>query len=126
DGERGEAKASLVAQFHDRHRAVYGHSDPAAPVEFIDLRVQVVGAAAKPRLGTVRRQSRRGDGETRRRGAWTPSGEAEVAVYQRAALAPGERLQVPCIVEQYDTTIYVPPGFTSRVDDHHHVIAEQE
>jgi N-methylhydantoinase A len=68
DGARGEAKASLVAQFHERHRAVYGHSDPAAPVDFIDLRVQVVGAAAKPRLGTVRRQSRRGDaGPGRRR-----------------------------------------------------------
>ena len=125
DGERGEAKASLVARFHGRHHAVYGHSDPAAPVEFIDLRVQVVGVASKPQLGGVRWQSRRSDGETRRRGAWTPSGEAEVAVYDRAALAPGHRLEVPCIVEQYDTTIYIPPGFAARVDDHHNVIAEQ-
>jgi len=126
DGGRAEAKASLVARFHDRHRAVYGHSDAAAPVEFIDLRVQVVGAAAKPRLGNVRWKTRRGEGATRRRGAWTPEGTATVTVYDRAALGPGQRLQVPCIVEQYDTTIYIPPGFTARVDDYHTVIAEWE
>ncbi len=133
DGEGGGTKASLLARFHDQHRAVYGHSDPAAPVEFIDLRVQAVGVASKPRLGGVRWKSRRGGGGlpadgvvgTRRRGVWTPTGETELAVYDRAALAPGGRLEVPCIVEQYDTTIYIPPGFAARVDAHHNVIAEQ-
>ena len=125
DGERGETKASLIARFHERHAAIYGHSDPAAPAEFIDLRVQVVGAAPKPRLGGVRWTGGRGDAATRRRGAWTPEGDRSFRVYNRAPLPPGERLEIPCIVEQYDTTIYIPPGFTSRVDEHLNVIAER-
>jgi N-methylhydantoinase A len=125
DGGGGETRANLLARFHERHHAVYGHSDPAAPVQFIDLRVQVVGEAAKPRLGGVRWRARPLAASPPRRVAWTPSGEAELAVYDRAALAPGRRLGVPCIVEQYDTTIYIPPGFTARVDAHHNVIAER-
>ncbi len=125
DGEGGETRANLLAHFHERHHAVYGHSDPAAPVEFIDLRVQVVGVAVKPRLGGVRWHARRVAASPRRRVAWTPHGEAELAVYDRAALAPGQRLDSPSIVEQYDSTIYIPPGFAARVDAHDNVIAER-
>src|SRR5574341_769722 len=126
DGAGGESRANLLARFHERHHAVYGHSDPAAPVEFIDLRVQVVGEASKPHLGGVRwRTTRRIAPSPSRRVVWTPSGEAELAVYDRAALAPGQRLEVPCVVEQYDTTIYIPPGFAARVDAHYNVIAER-
>ncbi len=125
DGEGGETRANLLAQFHERHHAVHGHSDPAGPVEFIDLRVQVVGVAAKPSLGGVRWHAAAAGGGPKRRVVWTPQGPAMMTVYDRAALAPGQHLECPCIVEQYDSTIYIPPGFAARVDAHHNVIAER-
>ena len=125
DGDAGDVKARLVTRFHERHEAIYGHGDPAAPLEFIDLRVQVVGIAPKPRLGGVRWQIRREEAGTRGRGVWTPEGERSLLVYDRAGLQPGRQLDTPCIVEQYDSTIYIPPGFAARVDPHLNVIAEQ-
>jgi N-methylhydantoinase A len=37
-------------------------------------------------------------------------------VIQRATLRPNDTFTGPAIVEQYDTTTYVPHGFTVHVD----------
>ncbi len=36
-------------------------------------------------------------------------------VVDRTSIGPGERLVGPAIVEQLDTTVLVPPGYTARV-----------
>ena len=39
-------------------------------------------------------------------------------VYSRDTLGADSRLIGPCVIEQYDATILLPPGFTLRVDDY--------
>ena len=34
----------------------------------------------------------------------------------RFAMRPGDRREGPLIVEQYDTTVYVPEGFQVEID----------
>ena len=41
----------------------------------------------------------------------------EAMVLQRASLSAGAKLSGPLIIEQYDTTCYVPGGFGIRVDE---------
>jgi N-methylhydantoinase A/oxoprolinase/acetone carboxylase beta subunit len=47
-----------------------------------------------------------------------PTGDAQTAVYQQAALLPGNVVPGPAVVEAPYTTVVVEPGFTLEVDIH--------
>ena len=49
----------------------------------------------------------------------------DVRVYQRHSLKTGDRLEGPVIVEQYDTTTYVPHGFVVSVDSWLNLVGEK-
>jgi N-methylhydantoinase A len=51
--------------------------------------------------------------------------EMEATVWQRGSLRQGTEYEGPMVVEQYDTTIYVPAGFRVTVDDHANLIGER-
>ena len=51
--------------------------------------------------------------------------EVEASVYQRSALKTGDEFSGPAVVEQYDTTVYVPAGFRVSVDRWHNLIGER-
>jgi N-methylhydantoinase A/oxoprolinase/acetone carboxylase beta subunit len=53
-----------------------------------------------------------------------PGGPVVAAVYHRAGLAPGDRLEGPALVEAADTTIVVPEDFRLSVDGYGTVILE--
>jgi N-methylhydantoinase A len=128
DLSSADGMVSLLDGFHGYYEQIYGHSDRAAEAEIISLRVQVVGRTLKPNLGEE-------TGQPGRNGAAPePVGEREVRladhawevpVYERAALEPGMRLSGPCIIEQYDSTILVTPGFELQVDSHSNVIGRR-
>jgi N-methylhydantoinase A/oxoprolinase/acetone carboxylase beta subunit len=58
------------------------------------------------------------------RRVYRPGGPVVAAVYDRAALAPGTRLQGPALVQDSDATIVVPEGFRLSVDGYGTVILE--
>ncbi len=111
----GAAVDGLAARFHAQHRRMYGHADPDSECEIVNLRARLVGhrrrlalepiapGAGQPRL--VRRQAVR-------------SGACafDAAVYRRADLGAGHRFAGPALVEQADTTVFVPAGFQAAVD----------
>ena len=121
DGAR--TAADLASRFHARYQTVYGYADPAAPVEVVDLRVQVVGETPKQRPTPPTRlpAARRGEREIFLDGA-----PLLAAVYDRAGLIAGDTFGGPAIVEQYDSTTLVPPGFRVRVDEFGNLAAEVE
>lgn len=46
-------RQAMARTFHAEHQRLFGHSDPAAPVEFVDLRLTLVGRLAVPRADTA-------------------------------------------------------------------------
>src|SRR5699024_10572632 len=42
--------------------------------------------------------------------------------YNRGLLTAGQRIEGPCVLEQYDSTTVVPPGFTATIDEHGNVV----
>jgi N-methylhydantoinase A len=124
---------ALPELFHARHRVVYGFADPTAAVEVINLRVQGVGAVARPdRLAP---RPGRGVGPVAPRGARAGAGHREImldgvklgaSVHRRAELAPGASIPGPAIVVQYDTTVVVPPGFRLTVDPWQNLVGERQ
>jgi N-methylhydantoinase A len=108
---------AIAAAFHAEHERVYGHADPAAPIQVISLRMVVAGAVPGPRFPE---QPRLGGAPEALRtvevfldGAWRSA-----PLYRRADLRHGHRFAGPCVVLQEDTTTCVPEGFDGAVDSH--------
>jgi N-methylhydantoinase A len=105
----------LREAFHQLHERLYAHADRAADVELIDLRATISGVLPKPEL----RRLPAGSGPARpagRRPIHYRGRRHEAAVYHRADLFAGQRLDGPAIVEQDDTTTLIPAGFGAEVD----------
>ncbi|MGD9920367.1 MAG: hydantoinase/oxoprolinase family protein [Pseudorhodoplanes sp.] len=119
--------AALMALFHDRHQQIYGHSEPGAPVEIVNIRSTIVGF--NPKSSSTISASPAGSGMTpkapERRRVFFNGQTLNAAIYPRAMLAPGDVLTEPSIIEQYDTTTFVPPGFRVMVDASGMLIGER-
>jgi N-methylhydantoinase A len=118
------AEGDAVAAFHEAHRQSYGHADPDAPTEIVNVRLHAVGRVPHPNLPRARTLSR---------DAPTPVAEQEILfetltptpVHSRADLAPGTSLTGPALLIQEDTTTLLPPGWEAHVDAGFNLILER-
>ena len=113
-----ESKPAVMREAFEReHERTYGHKAPDDPVELVNLRVEVT----LPREGAHRWGTAAAGGESvdgpRERPAYFggASGERSVPLLARRELATTAR-PGPLIVEEYDTTILVPPLCTVKRD----------
>jgi N-methylhydantoinase A len=116
--------AELRAAFDRQYELVYFTSDPEAPAEIVNARVQIAGRTPKPVMRISNGAGGAHGDSPSRRPVYLDGATREVDVYQRRALASGQTLPGPCVVEQYDTTVFVPPEFTLTVDVHGNLIGE--
>ncbi|HEY0697526.1 MAG TPA: hydantoinase/oxoprolinase family protein [Micromonospora sp.] len=114
--------------FDDLHHSRYGHT-MGNPLQILNLRVRGIGRTARPELGTLPR----GDGDPARallahRDAYDFGQRAVVpfAVYDRAALRPGDTFAGPALVDEGTSTTVVPSGQRVTVDDHGHLLVTLE
>jgi N-methylhydantoinase A len=115
----GSPKA-LERRFHDAHRARYGYDAPGEAVELVNAKLTGVGSIASPKaFDSVPAQPdvREGDATAIVRGVYLEGAWRDVPVHRRAWLAQDRRIAGPAIVEEYDSTTYVPPSWSLQVDD---------
>jgi N-methylhydantoinase A len=128
DFGRAEAAPQLFREFARAYAAIYGQAHEGAPLELINLRATAIGVTQKPTMRKVREAALSGSAAVlpvaRRREIYLDGGRMEAAVYERSALTWGHTFKGPAIVEQYDTTAFVPPGFDCRVDEYAMIIGE--
>ena len=108
------AAARLLDAFHTAHERIFGHADPRAPVEVVNVRVQLRGV--RPRVPIVEVAGGDGAAPIGTRRVWLDGRPVQARVYERAGLGRGDRLVGPAIVEQPDTTVLVPDGHVADVD----------
>lgn len=113
----------LVGRFHDVHLQVYGYAEKSSPVEIINLRTTVIGHTPKPRLPELPEGA--AAPSVRRRPVFYGGKQIEAAVVERAVLPRGFTLAGSAVIEQYDTTTFVPPGWRVTVDRFGNLIGEQ-
>jgi len=116
--------ARLLETFHRAHERVFGHADPRAPVEVVNVRVQLRGV--RPRVPLVEIAPGTGGASIGARRIWLDGRPAQARVYDRASLGQGDRVVGPAIVEQPDTTVLVPGGDVGDVDRLGNLIIKRE
>ena len=114
------ALSAIEEAFGVEHERTYGHRAGAdEPVELVSLEVIGRGIPDKPRADSVAAASLVPDiviGTPARRAYFGPrQGWQEARVVNRSDLRTPHA--GPCIVEEYDATCLVPPGWTARLDE---------
>ena len=122
-GDRGGIDLQRArAAFDALHEARFAHHDPEAMLEAVNVRAtaRVPGATVDPIPRFEPGVARAGAAEV-----WFADECAQAALYRRAGLAPGERLDGPAIVTQLDSTTLIAPGWRAEVDDAGNLVLER-
>jgi N-methylhydantoinase A len=109
--------ADVIAQFHALHERSYGYADRGRHVEVVTLRVQAVARTPRPRQVAAR--LRRGNGGQAQIGPHRIFAEGRwrsAALYDRARLAPGDRIAGPAVIVELSATTWLPGGWIAAVD----------
>jgi N-methylhydantoinase A len=115
--------ARLEADFGAEHERTYGHrAGVEEPVELVSLEVIGRGIPETPRDAvTAGLAPDIAIAEPLRRAWFGPQhGWRDTAVVNRSALR--EPRAGPCIVEEYDATCLIPPGWTARLDEFGNIV----
>ncbi len=116
----------LLGRFHAEHDRTYGFSAPAEPVEVVSLRLTSVGKIAKPPPQRLE-PGECPDPKSRRPVYFAEVGDyVDCPIHDRYALPAGASIAGPVVVEEFDSTTVVHPGFTVRVDDVGNLIIQRE
>jgi N-methylhydantoinase A len=121
-----DSAALLGARFHLEHDRSYGFSAESEPIECVSLRLTSVGRIAKPPLRTLASEPAAAPKQVRPVFFAESGGFADCPVYDRYALGAQARLDGPAIIEEFDSTVVVHPGYCVRVDDHGNLIIARE
>jgi N-methylhydantoinase A len=117
----------LATAFHAAHAETYGHAMPDRTVEVVNLRLQAIGRVAGPEL--TPEPVVENDGQEARlgekAGCLGTSDASRYALYQRDRLRPGAAMDGPALLFQMDSTAFIPPDWTARVDGYHNLILEK-
>lgn len=108
---------SIATRFHDTYEALYRNSDPKARIDLVNLRVRIAGKTPPPSLKRLSRAT----GEPVSKGVrevWYAAKSHSARLYDRTQLLAGHSMDGPAIIEQFDTTTVVAPGFTAVTDDY--------
>jgi N-methylhydantoinase A len=125
-----EALAAARARFDDVHARIHGHAAKEKSVEVVSYRLRVRVSvpkfspqpqpaipAASPSLEAVKGT---------RRVFFAPQKPTETPIYDRDRLGVGASFAGPAIVEQFDATSVVPPGWHASVDRFGNLILERK
>ncbi len=122
--------AAMAAAFGDEHERTYGHRADAEAVESVTLRAVATVTVEKPapRLQTGPQTGLQSGGTApgavRQAFFGASAGRLDAPVLARAGLT-AERRAGPLIVEEYDATCVVPPGWTARLDAAQNIVLEK-
>jgi N-methylhydantoinase A len=124
DLEGGDA--ALCQAFQSEYERVYGYANAGNVLEVRDVRLVAIGETPKPQMEQLHR-----DGEDT---AAEPilleqpifhDGQRRPAVFiDRVEIIPGRRFSGPVVIRQYDTTTFVPLGYSVTADRYGNLIAE--
>jgi N-methylhydantoinase A len=108
----------LVELFEESYEAVYGKGAGFrfAGIELTTFRVVAVGRTRKP---SIRKPSATRAPKPERRRIFEPTTLAwtDAAIFQWLDMPAGFRASGPAVVEHPETTVYIGPGQSARLDD---------
>ena len=114
----GAVSSEAVRDAFERHYLdVYGRLLDGLDISVATLRTTVTGLRPEVDLRALGTPDSIGPRELGDRRLYVGGAWVDASVVDRGALAPGDRVDGPAILEQPDATTVLPPGWTAGVDE---------
>ncbi len=125
-----ESLSAVRTRFDERHAQIHGHAARERPVELVSYRLRVRVTVPKYQPVPEPAPSAPRPIETaikgRRRMHLPGRDSAHAVLYERERLDIGVTVSGPAIIEQFDSTTVIPPGWSGRVDAYRNLILRSE
>lgn len=120
----GAEIAPLADAFHREHARLYGHSDAAAKIQVVALRLVITAATPKPALRKIPacQPEQRVPASAGTIRVFMDGASHDAALYYRKDLLASQQLAGPAVIAQDDCTTSVLPGYRGRIDDYGNLI----
>ncbi|GAA4325996.1 hydantoinase/oxoprolinase family protein [Pigmentiphaga soli] len=117
----------LRTRFEHEHRRTFGYVTQGEPLQMIALRVVCRGVLDTPRMPPSLTRGRNAEKARIARKAYfgQPHGWLDTAVVDRQALPTDDRMMGPLIIEEYDTTTVVRPGWSASRDGANNIVIKR-
>ncbi|MEN2789575.1 hydantoinase/oxoprolinase family protein [Sphingomonas oligophenolica] len=109
--------------FNAEHKRTYGHAVPTNPVELVSRRIKVRVANEEAEGADPWSVVVCTDPVSTRKATFEGLGQVDVPVIRRGHLV-GQHRKGPMIVEEYDSTLVIPPGGTATIDRFGNIVVE--
>jgi N-methylhydantoinase A len=112
----------MTTNFEEEHELLYGHrAEAGSDIEVVAVRL-IGRAAADIDVEFGNLDGTGASGETRLAAFGPPWGQIETPLVARAALRGGK--EGPLIIDEYDATIVIPPGWRAEFDEFGNIVME--
>jgi N-methylhydantoinase A len=125
---RGDLSVEDIAQrFDERHEYLYGFSLSDVPHEVLRVRTSAIGKVMEEgdilNAFSTNEEKGRSDRPLEVRKVWEESGEPmDYRIYKRPELDKGITIEGPAVVEEMDSTVYIPSGSQAGVDSFGNIV----
>lgn len=117
---------SLYPDFHKAHEKLYSYHHPRRPVEIANIRVKAVGLGKKLRLKKFPLEEPSADKACMKDQYLFYEGKkCKTLVYDRDRLRPGNQITGPALIVDYESTTFLPPSHSLRVDGYLNLIIQK-
>ena len=115
---------AVAEQFNQLHEQFYGFRMEGTACEIVNLRAVAVGAVPEPHLpqgepghGADASHAVVDEHKVYFEGSWLPT-----KIYDRGKLQPGNRIEGPAIVTEFDSTTVILAGYAAEVDQYFNLL----
>jgi len=114
---------NYLKNFHTRHRELYGYSFSDKPVELVTIRLKALSKTEKVKLKRNKLGGKNPHGGfIRNKNVIYRDERVLCKVYRRELLKTGNEIKGPCIIYEYSSTTFIPPGYTSHIDEYENLV----
>ncbi len=129
-GELVEDQIPFIDEaFHAEHNRLYGHCAREEPTEMVNFRVDAIGEIEKPQLSEFEVDDPNPEKALKheRKVFFEEYADyIDCPVYDKSLLSPGNVIEGPAVVEQYDSTIVIYPGYVTELDKFKNLIMRRD
>lgn len=110
-------------EFHNVHDRTFGFNYRGQQdVELVNLRVRAVGTQSRPQIKPGQNRHEPAAPFGLRKVYWRSTGWIDVQLFRRSELALDQRIAGPAIIEEYGSTIVMPPLWSLHSDRYRNLI----
>ncbi len=118
DMDRKISGFSFIPEFHKAHRKLYSYHHAQQPIEIVNIRVKAIGSGKKIKL---KKQPPGGPNPEsafiKKQDVYHKGRKFRASIFNRSLLRPGNRMNGPSLIADFDSTTFLPSSYYLEVDE---------